>query len=133
MSATKHKQNSINITCNACEYIRNNATGDLIPRAQPLLLQYSFLKELLEIYSICVSSAFNLKQRCFSDSSWYLSRNGHDSFDCGSRIQQPCESLDWLLRIFYQSGFKANETLQLSTVSSLLFDAYLVVILSCCL
>ena len=67
-----------------------------------------------------------LTERFLVESTWYLSANGRDSFNCGRSISTACKTLDCVLERFY-SSFTAKMSLILITNSSLMINNSLVV------
>ena len=63
-------------------------------------------------------------KRCgiFSAAQWFLSPSGNNSLSCGNKINTSCETLNWLLRRFYNTSYMWNETLVLVTNSSLILN-----------
>ena len=68
-----------------------------------------------------------LTERFLVESTWYLSANGRDSFNCGRSISTACKTLDCVLERFYNGSFTTKKNLILVTNSSLMINNSLVV------
>ena len=61
------------------------------------------------------------------DSDWYLSDNGHDDGNCGKSYSSACETLHWLLGLFYNTSYKSSLKLRVVADTSLIINKDLMV------
>ena len=61
------------------------------------------------------------------DSDWYLSNSGHDDGNCGKSYSSACETLDWLLGLFYNTSYESSSIFEVVSDTSLVINKNLMV------